>query len=325
MPSSRYAPPDDRSRAPLWTDALFAFAAEMPPRRFSNSSPPPSMSSPSRSSRDATRLSSSLAAKSPPPPAARRLLVIRVTTPDVDASRARSERISRSISSRDAPGTIPRGFPRLASVPSSTLDVPVAAEAATGVAPIAETSTPGNRCFATCLSMAVSGAPPRLSMSFSASTVLSRSARSVCSARNLVSRTEGEEAGESFSLAPARGLGARPFASRCRMRLADSSATARASASTGATAVAAGAATAGAFATGFRAGLGRAGTGGLSGMSPFAIVAVSSGVATKKSWHDRNAPRLTVIASVSDGPRLRFPEFPPGFRLGVLIGTSANI
>ena len=34
-------------------------------------------------------------------------------------------------------------------------------------------------------------------------------------------------------------------------------------------------------------------------MSPFAIVAVSSGVATKKSWHDRNAPRLTVIARVS--------------------------
>ena len=85
------------------------------------------------------------------------------------------------------------------------------------------------------------------------------------------------------------------------MRLADSSATARASASTGATAGAAGAATAGAFATGFRAGLGRAGTGGLSGMSPFAIVAVSSGVATKKSWHDRNAPRLTVVSYVDSG------------------------
>jgi hypothetical protein len=67
------------------------------------------------------------------------------------------------------------------------------------------------------------------------------------------------------------------------MRLADASATARASSSTGATAGGAAAATAEAFAVGFRAGLGRAGTGGLSGMSPFAIVAVSSAVTSNES------------------------------------------
>ena len=142
-----------------------------------------------------------------------------VMTPSRSASAPRKRLISRSINSLDEPGAIPTGA--LSACVSLGFKV---GTVGTPTPPSPATSNPGNNHRSTCLSIAASGAPPRRSMSFSASTVLSRSAKSVWTTRNLVSNTEGDALSGVFSLV-CFGRVANPRASKCLIRRDASNAT----------------------------------------------------------------------------------------------------